>query len=146
MGELTDMATQAEKNAALRARSAGEITDAQLAEVMENDEEEQGLLSRAYDWMFGDDDDRSAREREMVMSPPPTKPNIRREDYDSNLDYTLARDRANNEYRRLMEDRQLNPQNYMVPAAAAAADPNQEIGAFERGRALEQAEKEAGSR
>jgi len=133
------MPTEAERNAALRARSAGEINDAQLAEVLEGEgREEPGLWATISNFLFGDDDDRSPREREMVMSPEPSPPNIRREDYDSSLDYSLAKTKAENEYRRLLEDRRMNPGNYMVPAASAA-EPNEDTSRYERGRAIDEA-------
>jgi len=110
---------------------------------MAEEREEKGLISTAVDWLFGDDDDdRSPREREMVMSPPPSPPNIRREDFDSSLDYSLAKTKAENDYRRLMEDREMNPDNYLVPAASAA-EPTEDYSRYERGRALDEAISEA---
>jgi hypothetical protein len=85
------------------------------------------------------DDEKSPREREMVMSPPPSKPVVNRADYDSDLDYKLAKRKAEFEYRKLMEDREVNPENYLVPAAAAEADPTKEHGAFTRERDIEEA-------
>lgn len=92
--------------------------------------------------LFGSDD-KSPKEREMVMSSPPPKPNVKRDDYDSDLDYRLAKRKANTEYRRLMEDRDLNPKTYLVPSAQAAADPTKEHGAFTRTRDIDQAVREA---
>ncbi len=111
---------------------------------MAEEEEEKGVFATAADWLFGDDDDdRSAREREMVMSPDPTPPNIQRADYDSQLDYNLAKTAAANDYRRLMEDRKMNPNNYMVPAASAE-EPTEDYSRYERQRAIDEAVKEAG--
>jgi len=87
----------------------------------------------------GDDDDKSAREKEMVMSAPPPKPQLDPDDYSDNLAYRMAKRKADNEYKRLMEDRELNPDTYLVPAAHAEADPTKEHGAFTRQQQLDEA-------
>lgn len=86
-----------------------------------------------------DDDDRSAREKEMVMSSPPPKPVLNRDDYSDNLAYAMAKRKANNEYKRLMDDREYNPEKYMVPYAHAEADPTKEHGAFTRQQQIDEA-------
>lgn len=106
------------------------------------DEENGGFFSR----IFGSDNE-EARSREMVMSPPPEPPNIRREDFpegtEGNIAYRMAKRKADFEYRKLLEDRELNPQNYMVPAAAEAAEPTEETSRYDRQRQLDTAIREA---
>ena len=95
--------------------------------------------------MFSGDDE-EARQREMVMAPPPSPPNIKRSDYpegtSGNIDYRLAKKAAENEYRRMLEDREMNPDKYLVPAAYAEADVNREEENYTRTRQIEETMRE----
>lgn len=106
-------------------------------------DEDKGILASAWDFITGDDDDeRSPREREMVAAAIRPPPVINRNDYETRLDYSLAKTAAKNDYRRYLEDREMNPDKYLVPAAYAEADPTSEERGAWRKQALEEAERE----
>ena len=83
-----------------------------------------------------------AKQREMVMAPLPSPPKLKRSDYpegvSGNIDYKLAKRAAENEYRRMVEDREMNPDKYLVPAAYAEADVNREEEDYTRTRDIEE--------
>jgi len=94
---------------------------------------------------FDDDDAPSAKEREMVMSPPPAEPDLKRLEGESPLDHSLRIRKLKFDYKKLMEDREMNPSNYMVSPAAAEAEPTPEVSRYNRARQLEESEKQVGT-
>jgi hypothetical protein len=91
-----------------------------------------------WDSLFSNEE---AKEREMVMSPPPVKPELNPDDYSDNLAYRMAKRKADNEYKRLMEDREYNPGKYMVQEAEA--EPTEDIRKYDRRQAIDEAISEA---
>ncbi len=109
------------------------------------EEETKGFFESLFS--FGDDD-KSPREREMVMSPDPPKPTVDRADFpdgsSGTLEYKMRVRKVEQEWKQLMRDREDNPQNYMVPAAHAEADPTKEHAAYTREQDIEETMREMG--
>jgi len=97
-------------------------------------DEEKGWFASLFS-----DDDGGKKSREMVMSPPPVKPDTARLEGESPLDHSLRVRKLKFEYKKLMEDRGLNPSNYMVSPAAASAEPTEETSRYNRRQQLDKA-------
>jgi hypothetical protein len=94
---------------------------------------------------FGDDEDASPREREMVRSPTPKPPVFVQGEDEEDMDFRLRQRREKRAYDKLLRDMDASPENYMVPAAAAQAEANEEISRYERKQQLDTAEQEVGT-
>jgi hypothetical protein len=94
---------------------------------------------------FGDDEDASPKEREMVRSPAPKPPVFVQGEDEEDMDFRLRRKREKRAYDKLLRDMEASPENYMVPAAAAQAEATEEISRYERGQQLLAAEQELGT-
>jgi len=82
---------------------------------------------------------------EMVLSPPPPQPTVTKLEGESDLDYSLRKRKTLFEWKKLMEDRELNPGKYMVPASKAAemSEPEDRRTTVEKayGRSAEELQK-----
>lgn len=79
-----------------------------------------------------------ARAKEMVMSPPPAPPALKPNPGESQLDFSLRQRKANMDHKRILEDRELHPEKYMVDPAGAPV-PAAEGDRFNRRAQIEQA-------
>jgi len=94
---------------------------------------------------FGDKEDGTKKEREMVRTPAPEPPTFIQGEDESRMDFNLRKKREKRAYDKLLRDMEASPENYMVPAAAAEAEATQEISRYNRKQQLDLAEQEAGS-
>jgi hypothetical protein len=83
--------------------------------------------------------DEEAKAKEMVMAPPPPEPVLTQNPGESSLDFSMRKRKAMMEYRALLNDREMNPGNYMIPAAEAEEVPAGERDRFDRRRQIEEA-------
>lgn len=94
---------------------------------------------------FGDDDEVTPRQREMVEAPPPKPPVFVQGEDEADMDFRLRRKREKRAYDKLLRDMEASPENYMVPSAAAEAEATEEISRYNRKQQLDALEKEQGS-
>lgn len=93
---------------------------------------------------FGSKEDATKKEREMVRAPAPKPPTFVQGEDESRMDYSLRKKWETRAYEKLLRDMEASPENYMVPAAAAEAEANQEISRFNRRQQLEASAEEVG--
>lgn len=107
------------------------------------DDDKTGWFAELF--MSDDDDERSPKEREMVLSPTPPPPTFVQAEGESAMDFGLRKKRELRAYNKLLRDMEASPEDYMVPAAAAEAEATEEISRYNRKRQLDMAEKELGT-
>ena len=91
---------------------------------------------------FFGSDDTSPREREMVMSPPPERPQLTQRADEDSTSFSIRKSLKMREWESLMRQREIDPDSYMVPAAEAEGTADQSR--FERGQAIDDAVTAAG--
>lgn len=106
-----------------------------------SDKEELGW----WESLFVDDTDPTPKEREMVQAPTPKPPEFVQGAEESDMDFGLRKKREIRAYKKLLRDMEASPENYLVPSAAAEAEPTEEISRYDRAQQLGAAERELGT-
>lgn len=98
-----------------------------------------------FESLFVDNEEVSPKEREMVRAPTPPPPEFVQAEGESDMDFRLRKKREMRAYNKLLRDMEASPENFMVPAAAAEAEPTEELSRYDRKAQLEAAERELGT-